>query len=94
MLSGDPEAAMIDIQRLIEAEPNYVDAYWSLVSISVSATKYDETLKTLKTLKTKFSAEPTDLTKMVKYKDFVASPQYHEWRRWLENKQESPSPRR
>lgn len=93
-LSGDKDAAQRDLDRLIEKEPAYVDAYWSKVSIALSANQYDEVLNLLKTIRTKFVLEPGDMTKVPDYKGFIASPQYQEWLAWLEEETQRPSPKR
>lgn len=76
---GNFAAARADLKKAIDAEPGLVDAYWSLVNVSLQDKNFDETLKTLRTIREKFGIEIGDLTQVPLYKDFAASPQYQEF---------------
>lgn len=94
-LAGDYTAALRDVHKLVEQEPDDADAYWALVSISLPAKQYGETLDALKTIRTKFSQDPGDMTQEEAYKGFVNSPEYQQWLKWVASQKdiEDPAPK-
>lgn len=92
VLAGDYAAALRDVHKLVEQEPDYVHAYWTLVSVSLSAMQYGETLDALKTIRTKFSLEPGDMTQEEAYKGFVRAPEYQQWLKWVASQKDTEDP--
>jgi tetratricopeptide (TPR) repeat protein len=83
---NDLTAARADLKKALDAEPGLVDAYWTLVTLSLKGNDHDETLKMLRLIRDKFSIEVGDLTTVPLYEEFIKSPQYQEWRK------ENPGP--
>ena len=79
MEQNEPVAARADLTRGIEAEPEILGFYTSLIELSLREKKFDETLQILRLIRTKFQLELGDLRTVPSYKDFVESPQYQEW---------------
>jgi tetratricopeptide (TPR) repeat protein len=88
--SGDLKAARQDLTRLLEKEPNALDAYWSLVTVGLKEKNFDDVFNTLKTIRTRFNMQFGDMTTIADYQEFVRSPQYKEWIEWLKSQ---PRPR-
>jgi tetratricopeptide (TPR) repeat protein len=84
--SGKFAEAREAASKAIEDEPTMVEAYWSLVAISLREKKFDDTLKLLRMIATKFHVEFQDLAKVPEYADFVKSPQYKEWLKTIQGK--------
>ena len=73
-----PDAARQAARRR-ERELTLIDAYWSLVAISLKEREFAETLELLNVLKEKFDVVFEDLGTMPEYAEFVESPQYQQW---------------
>lgn len=74
-----PDAAKQAARRAIEREPNLIDAYWSLVAISLKEREFAETLELLNILGEKFDIVIEDLDTIPDYAGFVESPHYQQW---------------
>ncbi len=77
--SGDLATAREDAERAVKREATLIEGYWTLVTISLSEERYDDTAALLDTLRDRFHVTFQDLSKMPAYKGFVASPQYRAW---------------
>ena len=51
---NDLVAARADLEKAIAAEPDLLDAYWSLVSVSLKDKNFNETLRTLRLIRDRF----------------------------------------
>ena len=71
-------------EAAILAEPESQNGYWSRLSISLKAKMFTDTLTWLQKITETFEFEFADLTKLDDYSEFVESPQYAEWTKWLE----------
>ena len=70
-------------ESAIQAEPDSLDGYWSRLSVSLKAKMFADTLTWLQKITETFEFEFADLTKLDDYSEFVESPQYAEWTKWL-----------
>lgn len=82
---GNPASARKAALGAIGAEPDLVDGYWTMVTISLEEKAFDDTLKWLKVLRDRFDLAFQDLTTVPEYAEFVRSPQYQAWRK-IENR--------
>ena len=76
-------------EAIVEDDPKLVGNYWSLVAIQLKQNDYPATLKTLKTLDERFVLKFKDFSTVPVYSGFVKSPQFAEWKSYLEKKAES-----
>ncbi|MEJ7639603.1 MAG: hypothetical protein WKF75_16915, partial [Singulisphaera sp.] len=74
-----PDAARQAARRALEREPTLIDAYWSLVAISLKEREFAETLELLNAIGEKFDIVFEDLGTMPEYAEFVETPQYQQW---------------
>ena len=78
----------------MQEEPTLVPAYFTAVSISMKAGKFEETLGLLKALDQKFKMQFNDLKAVPEYAGFVKSPQYPQWLDYLAKRTTCRRPRR
>ncbi len=78
---GKNEEARNVALKAIAEEPSLLDAYWTLVTISLKEEKYDETLRLLTQLEKDFQLQMRDMSQIPEYAGFVKSPQYQEWQK-------------
>jgi tetratricopeptide (TPR) repeat protein len=78
---GDLEAGKKSLLRSIESEPTLLNAYWSLVSVSLKERKYAETVELLTRLEKDHGVVVRkDLDQVPEYAEFVKSEEYRVWR--------------
>lgn len=73
-----PEAKAL-AAKAIRLDPPSLDAYWVLVTISLTEKNHPETLALLKSIKQTFVMEFADMNTLPEYADFVKSPEYQMW---------------
>jgi hypothetical protein len=74
-LAGAEEVARL----AAKAEPELIEPWWLLVSISLARKGHAETLRLLLHLEREFDLEFKDLTRAEGYEHFVRSPEYRTW---------------
>lgn len=79
VLTGDLEQATVAANRACEREPGLVDNWWSLVTVSLKADTHSRTAELLDHLRQRFAIEFDDLSTILEYARFVASPQHAAW---------------
>jgi len=69
-------------KHAIKSDPEYVDAYFTLLDSSVYAANYKDAVKTIDKLETDFGFEfdPEKLTTLEGYEGFAASKEFKKWR--------------
>ena len=85
LLAGRPDEARLLATQALKAEP-FLAAHWVLVTLTLHNKDYDETLRLLKQIDKGFQMQWNDLATQPDYAGFVASPQYQQWREYLEKK--------
>lgn len=80
-----PEAKRFARQAL-ENPGTQLQAYWTLVTISLGEEDHAETLKLLMQMDGKFEMSWADLSDVAEYAEFIKSPQYEEWLAFLRAK--------
>ncbi len=92
---GDLQTALKYVWSAIAADPNMLEGYWTLVTVSLRQKDYDTVLKTIRQLRDEHGLEFGDLTTVEDYKDFVKSTQYQQFLKDkpAANKSDSPRPR-
>ena len=76
---GDHTEARRATRRVIDAEPDFEDSYWTMFEISVFEKKFDESVKWLRVLERKFDVALLDLSEVDGLEEFVASSPYRKW---------------
>jgi hypothetical protein len=90
-LQGKYEVSRRLARGAVEKEPTLVPAYLELLGVSVMQKNHDDTLAMLKEIDQKLRLQMNDLTKIPTYGDFVKSPQYKEWLKYLDQKKKPGS---
>lgn len=80
---GKFDEAKVECEAAIEAEPDMLDAHWTIVGISLREKQPEATLKWLKRIEENFKVRWNDLTEDENYKSFTESPQHAEWLAFL-----------
>lgn len=89
---GDRGEARRFARLAVEREPSLLAAHWTLVTMSLHAKDYQETLERLKEIDRRFTMKFKDMTKLPIYAGFVKSPQHAEWLTYLEQKKAARKP--
>jgi tetratricopeptide (TPR) repeat protein len=89
-LAGAREAAA----RAMEALPDRLEPYWAAIGVALAQKDFGRTLALLKQLDETFEIEWDDLTKEETYAEFVKSPEYAEWTKYLKEQETDPEPAR
>jgi tetratricopeptide (TPR) repeat protein len=66
-------------QQAIKDEPDLIEGYWMLVTISLRMREHKETARLLTDIEKRFKIEFKDLTNIKEYSHFVKSPEYKKW---------------
>jgi tetratricopeptide (TPR) repeat protein len=74
-----PDEAKKATLRAIKDEPDLIQGYWMLVTISLRLREHKETARLLTDIEKRFKIELKDLTAIKEYSHFVKSPEYKEW---------------
>jgi tetratricopeptide (TPR) repeat protein len=80
--SGDYKQSAEYAQKAIDSDPEYEDAYWTLLSASIYTEAYDTSVKMLDALAMDFGYEfyPEDIEGVEEYGDFIKSNAYKKWK--------------
>ena len=81
---GDGAGARRLAEQVLDQEPSFKAAYYFLIGLSLREQKHDETLQWLKRIHEKLGVVFKDLTTVNEYANFVKSPQYKEWVKYLD----------
>lgn len=92
-LQDDPAGARRFLLRAVEKEPTLISVHWRLVTDSLDAKDYAETLHRLEEIDRHFKMNFKDLSQIPIYAGFVKSPQYKEWLAYLDAKKPAPEPK-
>jgi tetratricopeptide (TPR) repeat protein len=92
ILAEKPEEARKAGKLGIEAEPKMVEGYWILLTAELRLNDYPAALATLKRIDQTFTLEFGDLATVPKYAGFAKSPQFKEWKEYLNSKKASAKP--
>lgn len=80
---GDHAAAKVRLNRAIATEPDLVDPYWTLITISLEQRAYDETARLLERVEANAKVELQDVGSVAEYAGFAKSKAYAQWKqRW------------
>ena len=66
-------------KEAIRLEPDLVEGYFALISVTLKTKHYDETVEELKRLEALFQIEIDDVVRDPIYADFKKSPEFEEW---------------
>ena len=72
----EPKEAKKMARRAIKNDPDLIQAYWMLVTISLEMCEHKETARLLTDIENRFDIELKDLTTIKAYRQFVKSPEY------------------
>lgn len=75
----DYDAARAAAETAKKEEPGLTQAYWSLLTISLEAKRYDETVQRIGEIEKELHVVFSDLKDAEVYAGFVQSPQYRAW---------------
>lgn len=85
--AGALDKARAAAKAAIDVDKSMMDAFWLRVNISLRDKSHDETLAALKAIDQGFEIDEfDDLTSLAEYVDFVASPQFKEWKKYQDGK--------
>lgn len=76
---GDFDQARASAKRAVEQEATLDAGYWAMVTISLRAKSFKETVEWLNTMEKKLGTQFGDLTTIETYAEFVKSPEYGAW---------------
>jgi hypothetical protein len=68
------------LEEAVTADDTVIDAWWSLVTVSLREKDFAATIKYLDRLASDFSVDVGDVTKNAEYADFVKSPEFAKWK--------------
>jgi len=68
------------LEEAVTADDTVIDAWWSLVTVSLREKDFAATIKYLDRLATDFSVDVGDVTKNAEYAEFVKSPEFAKWK--------------
>jgi tetratricopeptide (TPR) repeat protein len=83
--AGRFKEARASADKAIKDDPKLREAYWARATVSTKEKDHDETLKCLKILVEKLepTLDPNNLLADDRFKDFVKTPQFSEFKKWL-----------
>jgi tetratricopeptide (TPR) repeat protein len=76
---GDLDKARASAKKSIEMDQALAAGYWALVSISLRAKTFRETVEWLNAIEKNLGVQFKDLTTVPIYAEFIKSPEYEEW---------------
>lgn len=76
---GDLQQAQNFALWSIKAEPDFEDAWWTQVTVSLQKQDFAETSRLLKHIEEVLGVGIADLTQVEEYAEYVKSPQYEAW---------------
>ncbi len=79
LMRKEPSIAEVFAKQAISQDPELIDAYWALITVSLVSQSYQDTVSWLTTIQQKFDIELEDLRTISDYADFVKSPEYEAW---------------
>lgn len=77
--NGNSTAAADHARKAIAADESLVEAYWTLVTVSLAREQYDLTVDTLERLEEVFLMEFNDFSEIPEFAGFVKSEEYARW---------------
>jgi tetratricopeptide (TPR) repeat protein len=81
---GDLAAARKAAEQAVNDLPEFVDAYWAMIAVTLEERDFDETVRWMTEMEKKFQLAWSDLTTLPEYAEFTKSAAY---RRWLQTQQ-------
>lgn len=81
---GDQQAGRQMIKEAVSEDEGILSGYWNLVSFALNDKDHEETLRLLKKIHLQFKIKFKDLNAIPSYKEFVKSPEYKQWKQYLE----------
>ncbi|MCY2963172.1 MAG: hypothetical protein NT069_05875 [Planctomycetota bacterium] len=69
------------LEAAVDADETLIDAWWSLVTVSLREKKFDKAIECLNKLATDFNVDVGDVTRNPEYADFVKSKEYSKWKK-------------
>lgn len=80
---GDHAGAKVRLDRAIAAEPDLVDPYWTLITISLEQRQWAETARLLDLVEQNARVELQDVGSVAEYAEFAKTKAYQTWKqRW------------
>lgn len=79
MEKGELDQARAAARKALDEDKTLAAGYWTLVTISLRAKKYKETVEWLNAIEKNLGIEFKDLTTVDTYADFAKSPEYADW---------------
>lgn len=86
--TGKPEKALDAARAAVKGMPDTLSAYLTLLGVALKVDDHAATLKTLKLIDERFAVPFNDLSEVPEYARFVKSPQFDEWKAYLNKKAE------
>jgi tetratricopeptide (TPR) repeat protein len=86
---GDHEGAKVRLNRAIASEPDLVDPYWTLITISLEQRQWDETARLLDLVEQNAGVELQDVGTVAEYAEFAKSKAYQAWKQRWETRQKT-----
>lgn len=81
---GDHAGAKVRLNRAIATEPDLVDPYWTLITISLEQRAWADTARLLERVELDARVELQDVGQVTEYAEFAKSKAYQTWKqRWL-----------
>lgn len=80
---GRIEEAASAFDLAVNAVPEIQDVWWGRVSFELEQQKFDDVLADFKQIDSRFRVEWQNFNELPAYAEFVKSPQYQEWLRYL-----------
>jgi hypothetical protein len=68
------------LEEAVTADDTVIDAWWSLVTVSLREKDFAATIKYLDRLAADFSVDVGDVTKNPEYAEFIKSPEFAKWK--------------
>ena len=90
--AGRLDEARESARAAVAGVPGLVQCYWVLLSVALEMNDHALTLTTLEQMNEKFHIKFKDLTTVSGYARFVKSPQFEEWKSYIEKKKPKTQP--
>ncbi len=86
---GDHEGAKVRLNRAIAAEPDLVDPYWTLITMSLEKRQWNETARLLDLVEQNAGVELQDVGTVAEYAEFAKSKAYQTWKQCWQARQKT-----
>lgn len=90
ILEKDLDEAERLVKSVMSESDLKLEAYWTLVTISLNRQSFDQTVRLLKEMDANFKIEWADLRQVPDYEEFVKTKYYGDWTDYLKSKQQLP----